>query len=205
MVVIAEIPMELNRLPMDLWLHYKPHPTNIFNLQYIELLMAFQYLVIIKRMSCFVVPRDFASLSLLNFQGGCSSYYCTWDCILSIIKLGFIVNKRWMLSIVLLTVAFTSWKRFPIAPQYFLKVVIAKLPMGLNRSPMDLRLHYSPHQTNIFDLHDNKLLMVFQCLVIIKQMSCVVVPWDLVSSSLLNFQGGCSSYFCTWDCILSII
>jgi hypothetical protein len=61
--------MEPNRLRMDLRLHYKPHPTNNFNVHDNELLMAFQYLVIIKRMSCFVVPRDFESSSLLNYQG----------------------------------------------------------------------------------------------------------------------------------------
>jgi hypothetical protein len=76
MVVIAEIPMELNRLPMDLQLQYKPHPTNMFNLQDNKLLMAFQYVVIIKQMSCFFVLQDFVSLSLLNFQGGCSNYFC---------------------------------------------------------------------------------------------------------------------------------
>jgi hypothetical protein len=67
MVVIAEIPMEVNQLPMDLQLHYKPHPTNIFNLQDNELLIAFQYLVIKKQMSCFFVPQDFVCSSFLKF------------------------------------------------------------------------------------------------------------------------------------------
>jgi hypothetical protein len=39
-------------------------------------------------------------------------------------------------SIVLSTVVYMSWKRFPIAPQYFLMDVIAEIPMELNRLPI---------------------------------------------------------------------
>jgi hypothetical protein len=58
--------MGLNWLSMDLQLCYKPHPTNIFNLQDNELLMAFQYLVVIKQMSCLVAPGDFRLSSVIG-------------------------------------------------------------------------------------------------------------------------------------------
>lgn len=65
-------------------------------------------------------------------------------------------------------------------------VVIAELPMGLNRSPMDLRLYYKPLPTNIFILQDNILLVVFQYLVVIKQMGCLFTPGDFRLSLVIG-------------------
>jgi hypothetical protein len=84
----------IGRLCMDLRLWYKPHPTNIFNLEDNQLLMAFQCVVVIKQMSCFVVLQDFR-LWLLGYWSTSNDPGVVNIVALTIMQALFMTNLHW--------------------------------------------------------------------------------------------------------------